>query len=1405
MSDASSSGDGDATVDETIAESPDENVTTGSTDLVQEGISGDSEHNDNINEGDITGWSEDAINEEAEADVEDEGDEQGGDEWEWQLRVVQRVSEGMSELSLFTSGGFDFVVVLNLQQNSLKDLAPIVGMGRTLRVLNVAQNELATLPDVDFWSNFRCLTMCFLSQNSLSSWTDVQGLEACSGSLLWLTLANNPLMWLKNARSFIVNKLPFLKALDNFVTTDQEVVQHARSTTRFGAQAPRLSITRLAMPLEFENDDDALRYASETEAIVARLYADNSPSVRAQKLIRGYLSRRANFPRFRDVRGLIIHVQKHIRGFLLRQLIKRHICDLVTANGESKLLMASVAAGHGQLSPLARRSFEKMLPMVRRWRVHFQAKKRAIAIKKIRFWCQMVYQRHARRTRQLLREQQEIWIYYTPEFEQELLTLAARVARRDPFLMTLPRDDRLQLLRERCAVSGISVLRGPNPNSDVVRLASSQTARTSSPVNQHQKMRLQHEEDEGYRLLRMGRDAQSTLDEAPQSWHRFDHSASWPALVRAFPGDIAHEHKLLVAEKQFLQQDLERISSIQNQHRQAVANSDADGNGGKSPTRLQMMMKRQPRAVMVHLAQTMREVRQRLVICNRKILSACVKQQVRRYQQHINGARFSLARVKIRARGHAPARWERKKLTALLLSSSSQHSSVYPKMKVFIPWTIDMYLHIVASLDRAVSMCSVGPAKAFALPYEDVKRSDAALLIQSVWRASLCHSKRNTLEVTIARALVCIQRWWRYRIGIRRRLDVLRACLLVGAGINSRTMFMEASVYHALVDNWAAVHTIVSRHRCHEHRLHSRIGPEAHVELILTPGQVLLHNASRDVRSILLPQIQSASAPSSHINSSRIELWASQRCSAYFPVWMPGAPAPEEESMASRAEDAAPLLLLDGVQAEPTLLERELMLGDAQPPIGEMFSQMNPFSAFSMCHHVVGSATRIMGLAHQLSAHKSTRKWQFEPSQVGVEATSFVRLTFESIDEARKRALVLLCKTFDPVTKTYARMFSLEALYGAAFRHHQWALSQAAKREEVEAILKESRVWLQDEFPSRWWLSIEQKMEAMRAAVQAPSPSQRLLSTEIPPDFHVQRFPPREPQVSPDLVRTSEREVRGPPRVFPRPPPKTDTDAAAPLHVVVSELPQDAERHRSDRVDVQVPSAAILPAPPRTASPSTPSFGSSRHQMLLDRLGKPRCACIEDMRYQDQQDRERHVRDLREESERAMEALIVDRRMLQRERATEVASIKLDIDVKLQRMKYEHELEQLSAREVLEAQRHTSRRRKLTRKFETAFVAQSGALMRRAARATVATSLEAQERKQQSLAAAVRVREAEALERRREAKSFWFVKNRHEKRDVDAVNQLRAAEADKADRARAGVRRQKIREDKHIKQMLSLM
>lgn len=159
-------------------------------------------------------------------DEEEDEDDEDNALGSWQQLVFQRPSEGLAHVEILASGsGFEHLLVLNLQQNAIQDLSPILSTARTLRVLNVAHNALAQLPGADFWRRFVHLRLCFLAHNRLQHWRDMDGLEACSPALRWLTLHGNPIMALTNARAFVVNKLPLLRALDDFVVTDQEYMR----------------------------------------------------------------------------------------------------------------------------------------------------------------------------------------------------------------------------------------------------------------------------------------------------------------------------------------------------------------------------------------------------------------------------------------------------------------------------------------------------------------------------------------------------------------------------------------------------------------------------------------------------------------------------------------------------------------------------------------------------------------------------------------------------------------------------------------------------------------------------------------------------------------------------------------------------------------------------------------------------------------------------------------------------------------------------------------------------------------------------------------------------------------------------------------------------------------------------
>lgn len=204
-------------------------------------------------------------------------------------------------------------------------------------------------------------------------------------------------------------------------------------------------------------------------------------------------------------------------------------------------------------------------------------------------------------------------------------------------------------------------------------------------------------------------------------------------------------------------------------------------------------------------------------------------------------------------------------------------------------------------------------------------------------------------------------------------------------------------------------------------------------------------------------------------------------------------------------------------------------------------------------------------------------------------------------------------------------------------------------------------------------------------------------------------------------------------------------------------------------------------------------------------MGKPRYESTEAMQQAQLEEREIRVRDLREERERAIEALIVDQRMIQREHAAEVAGVTLDIDVKLQKLRYAREVDKLHMRALIEKEKLTTRRSKLTRHFEKGFASQSGAMMRLAAREAVNRSHEQREEMRKELATAIKSSKSEALERRQDAKSYWFVSNQKTKAGVSQQHVSGAEQAEESAHLRLVQIRKRIKEDKEIKSMLKLI
>uniref|UniRef100_A0A672LKQ7 Leucine-rich repeats and IQ motif containing 3 n=1 Tax=Sinocyclocheilus grahami TaxID=75366 RepID=A0A672LKQ7_SINGR len=110
--------------------------------------------------------------------------------------------------------------------------------------LDLKGNQIVQLPDASCWSHLKELQLLYLHDNNMSTWNNIKGLLGCL-NLTALTLSDTPLSLKKNYRHCLVNNIWSLKALDNFVISDEEIIQNWSLPFRFKAfYSPTLIIQR---------------------------------------------------------------------------------------------------------------------------------------------------------------------------------------------------------------------------------------------------------------------------------------------------------------------------------------------------------------------------------------------------------------------------------------------------------------------------------------------------------------------------------------------------------------------------------------------------------------------------------------------------------------------------------------------------------------------------------------------------------------------------------------------------------------------------------------------------------------------------------------------------------------------------------------------------------------------------------------------------------------------------------------------------------------------------------------------------------------------------------------------------------------------------------------------------------
>ncbi|KDO16292.1 hypothetical protein SPRG_18174, partial [Saprolegnia parasitica CBS 223.65] len=318
--------------------------------------------------------------------------------------------------------------------------------------------------------------------------------------------------------------------------------------------------------------------------------------------------------------------------------------------------------------------------------------------------------------------------------------------------------------------------------------------------------------------------------------------------------------------------------------------------------------------------------------------------------------------------------------------------TTYETLLTFVPTSFGMYWRMLYLLRRShgfddTVLCIYSQ--------DDVRRLAAAARIQSVYRSYRTRQRTQFAAAFLqARATLCLQRWWRNTLYIYRVLAQWTHCLQTVASIDSNVLYVEERVL-TLLRAPAMLEMVMSAlpTRTSHHWRFKFTHKALHIPITLD------ESLSR------LPEDEQQQYLSTFLVDNGLHRVG-------FPVWMPSTPFHEivgrEEKHGSK--DQASHLVSIGVNEVPA--------NDVF--IKPLLSSCDPkFGQFQTCLDVVADS---YALWNHSEADAVPMAWG---KTCGVP---MVKLEFDSVQEARHRAVVLLLKTYDARTQTYARLFTYSML-----------------------------------------------------------------------------------------------------------------------------------------------------------------------------------------------------------------------------------------------------------------------------------------------------------------------------------------------------------------------------------------
>lgn len=212
--------------------------------------------------------------------------------------------------------------LMSLKNNSFTEIDINLGFSN-LHKLDLSTNYIVSVGSKDLWSSMPRLQILYLHDNLLETWETFESLSVLP-SILHLTLFNNPCIHLQGYRKFMISSLPTLLALDFYISTEEE---------RKGLA-----------PLDLEGakvwiqDTSDIRNFKQHLYKLKRKWEKCSPIIKIQSYWRRFKVRR-NMGGHLSVRDkMAVIIQKNVRGWLLRNKLKRDLEKLLRETNNEHLL-----------------------------------------------------------------------------------------------------------------------------------------------------------------------------------------------------------------------------------------------------------------------------------------------------------------------------------------------------------------------------------------------------------------------------------------------------------------------------------------------------------------------------------------------------------------------------------------------------------------------------------------------------------------------------------------------------------------------------------------------------------------------------------------------------------------------------------------------------------------------------------------------------------------------------------------------------------------------------------------------------------------------------------------------------------------------------------------------------------